>query len=50
VALAGRLRGSALLTHRGDGHTVYGQGVTCVDTAVDRYLVDRTLPPANTTC
>ncbi|MHC1561881.1 alpha/beta hydrolase [Actinomycetospora sp. C-140] len=50
VALAGRLPGSALLTYRGDGHTVYTNGVPCVDDAVNRYLVDGTLPPPNTTC
>lgn len=50
VALAARLPGSALLTYRGDGHTVVGQGVPCVDSAATRYLIDRLLPPPGTTC
>ena len=50
VALAQRLPGSALLTHRGDGHTVYTDGVACVDDAVNRYLLDTVLPPPNTVC
>jgi pimeloyl-ACP methyl ester carboxylesterase len=50
VALAQRLPGSALLTHRGDGHTVYTEGVPCIDDAVNRYLLDAVLPPPNTTC
>jgi pimeloyl-ACP methyl ester carboxylesterase len=50
VALVGRLPGSALLTHRGDGHTVYGQGVACVDDQVNRYLTDLTLPGPNAVC
>ena len=50
VALVGRLPGSALLTHRGDGHTVYGQGVACVDDQVNRYLTGLTLPGPNAVC
>src|SRR4051794_39155174 len=50
VALAARLPGSALLTHRGDGHTVYTDGVPCVDDAVNRYLLDAVLPPPGTVC
>ncbi|HSK61730.1 MAG TPA: alpha/beta fold hydrolase [Actinomycetospora sp.] len=50
VALAQRLPGSALLTYRGDGHTVYTNGVPCIDDAVNRYLVETTLPVPNTTC
>ena len=50
VALAGRLPGSGLLTHVGDGHTIVGQGDACVDGAAARYLADGVLPPAGTTC
>jgi hypothetical protein len=50
VALAQRLPGSALLTYRGDGHTVYTNGVPCIDDAVNRYLLETTLPVPNTTC
>jgi pimeloyl-ACP methyl ester carboxylesterase len=48
--LARRLPGSALLTYRGDGHTVYGQGVACVDDQVNRYLVTGALPAPNAIC
>lgn len=50
VNLVRRLPGSTLLTHRGDGHTVYGQGVACVDDQVNRYLTDLTPPAPNATC
>lgn len=50
VNLVAHLPGSALLTHRGDGHTVYGQGIACVDDQVNRYLTDLTLPGPNATC
>jgi pimeloyl-ACP methyl ester carboxylesterase len=50
VKLVSQLPGSALLTHRGDGHTVYGQGNTCVDDQVNRYLTDLTLPGPNAVC
>ncbi|HEY2193500.1 MAG TPA: alpha/beta hydrolase [Actinomycetospora sp.] len=50
VNLVRHLPGSVLLTHRGDGHTVYGQGVACVDDQVNRYLTDLTLPGPNATC
>ena len=48
--LARRLPGSALLTYRGDGHTIYGQGQTCVDDQVNRYLISLTLPSAIAVC
>ena len=35
-----RGRQAAVLTHRGDGHTVYGQGDSCVDDQVNRYLTE----------
>ncbi|MDD7932584.1 alpha/beta hydrolase [Actinomycetospora straminea] len=50
VALRDRLPGSVLLTYRGDGHTVYTNGVPCIDDAVNRYLLEGTLPPPDTTC
>jgi pimeloyl-ACP methyl ester carboxylesterase len=48
--LVRRLPGSALLTYRGEGHTVYGQGVSCVDDQVNSYLTDLTLPGPNAVC
>lgn len=39
-----------LLSWDGEGHTSYLQGSSCVDDYVNAYLVNLTLPPANTTC
>ncbi|NHC44326.1 alpha/beta hydrolase [Motilibacter sp. K478] len=49
-ALAGQLDSGRLLTFDGDGHTAYASGSTCVDEAVDAYLVDGTLPAEGTRC
>jgi hypothetical protein len=35
---------------RGDGHTAYGRNSPCIDTAVNAYLIEGTLPAAGTTC
>ena len=45
VALANELDSGVLITRNGDGHTGYGRGNTCVDSAVDRYLVQPAPPP-----
>ena len=39
-ALAEQLDSGHLLTYDGDGHTAYRLGSSCVDTAVDAYLLD----------
>ncbi|WP_225808505.1 alpha/beta hydrolase [Streptomyces spinosus] len=44
-SLAGQLSSSRLLTYDGDGHTAYGRGSACIDTAIDTYLL-RGTPPA----
>lgn len=44
-ALAGQLASGRLLTYEGDGHTAYGRGSSCIDTAIDTYLL-RGTPPA----
>ncbi|MGW2214582.1 alpha/beta hydrolase [Nonomuraea sp. NPDC001684] len=49
-ALAGELRSGVLLTYDGDGHTAYGNGSSCVDDAVDRYLVEGVPPKDGTIC
>ncbi|MYU48386.1 hypothetical protein GTV15_20585 [Streptomyces sp. SID7803] len=48
----GRVPGRpALLRHpphlRGDGHTAYGRGSDCIDTAINTYLLEGTPPPAS---
>ncbi|SHE51737.1 alpha/beta hydrolase [Streptoalloteichus hindustanus] len=49
-AVAEQLPGSAVLVLDADEHGTYGGLSTCVDTAVERYLVDGALPPSGTTC
>jgi pimeloyl-ACP methyl ester carboxylesterase len=48
--LAKTMGNAEVLTWNGEGHTSYLQGSTCIDNAVDTYLINGTLPPANTTC
>lgn len=54
VEWAGNLRSqlgnAALLTWKGEGHTAYGRGSTCVDNAVDAYLVDHAAPTDGARC
>jgi pimeloyl-ACP methyl ester carboxylesterase len=49
-SLASQLSSGHLLTYDGDGHTAYGRGSDCVDTAVNLYLLEGTTPPANKKC
>ncbi len=50
VRTAERLESGVLLTYEGDGHTVVGNGVECVDDIAVAYLVDLTPPEDGTTC
>ena len=43
-SLAKIFEGSILITLDGDGHTGHGRGSTCVDSAVDRYLLTGVTP------
>jgi pimeloyl-ACP methyl ester carboxylesterase len=49
-ALASQLDSGHLITRDGDGHTGYHQGNTCVDNAVQRYLVGGKVPQDNLSC
>lgn len=49
-SLAGQLASGTLLTYRGDGHTAYGRGSDCIDTAVNTYLLEGTPPPDGKQC
>ncbi|MFL9678887.1 alpha/beta hydrolase [Streptomyces sp. KL110A] len=49
-ALADQLSSGTLLTYEGDGHTAYGRGSDCVDTAINTYLLEGTPPPAGKRC
>jgi pimeloyl-ACP methyl ester carboxylesterase len=45
-SLAAQLSSGTLLTYDGDGHTAYGRGSDCIDTAINTYLLEGT-PPAD---
>ena len=49
-ALASDLSSGVLLGWNGDGHTAHGEGTACVDTVVNEYLIDRTVPRSGTIC
>ncbi|AZP23450.1 alpha/beta hydrolase [Streptomyces aquilus] len=49
-ALAAQLTSSRLLTYEGDGHTAYGRGSTCIDSAIDTYLLRGTPPTQGKRC
>ncbi len=49
-SLAQTLSSGVLVTYRGEGHTAYGRGNTCLDGAVDAYLLDGTVPAVGLTC
>ena len=49
-ALAGDLSSGVLLGWDGDGHTAYGEGSACVDTIVNDYLIDLSVPRSGMVC
>lgn len=44
------IQNSRLISLEADGHTGYGHGSTCVDSAVDRYFLTGILPTSDLTC
>jgi pimeloyl-ACP methyl ester carboxylesterase len=50
VSLSKQLSSGFLITHHGEGHTVYAQGDKCVDDTVDAYLIDGNLPASDPDC
>jgi pimeloyl-ACP methyl ester carboxylesterase len=50
VALAHQLDSGVLITRDGDGHTGYHRGNTCVDDAVESYLVSGVIPEDGLSC
>jgi pimeloyl-ACP methyl ester carboxylesterase len=50
VALADQLESGVLISYEGEGHTVYGNGVACIDDLVDAYFVDDEVPAADPNC
>ncbi|MFE6780266.1 alpha/beta hydrolase [Streptomyces sp. NPDC057702] len=49
-SLADQLSSGHLLTYDGDGHTAYGRGSDCADTAINAYLLAGRLPAPTTRC
>ncbi|MFD7707545.1 alpha/beta hydrolase [Streptomyces sp. NPDC059785] len=49
-SLSGQLSSARLLTYRGDGHTAYGRGSTCIDSTINDYLLQGTAPTRGKRC
>ncbi len=49
-ALAAQLDSGVLVKRDGDGHTAYNSGNECIDTIVEDYLLEGTVPDDGTTC
>jgi hypothetical protein len=50
VSLSKQLSSGVLVTHKGEGHTVYAQGDDCVDSTVDAYLINGRVPSSDPMC
>ncbi|WP_329133240.1 alpha/beta hydrolase [Streptomyces sp. NBC_01476] len=50
VSLASQLSSGHLLTYDGDGHTAYARGSSCIDTAVNAYLLQGKVPAKDKKC
>jgi pimeloyl-ACP methyl ester carboxylesterase len=48
--LAAELKNARLITYNGDGHTAYMRSNSCVDGAVDAFLVKGVVPPRGLKC
>ncbi|MEU8434387.1 alpha/beta hydrolase [Streptomyces sp. NPDC029216] len=49
-SLADQLDSGTLLTYDGDGHTAYGRGSDCIDTAINHYLLEGSPPAPGKRC
>ncbi|MFJ6568737.1 alpha/beta hydrolase [Streptomyces sp. NPDC091292] len=49
-SLAAQLDSGTLLTYDGDGHTAYGRGSACIDSAINDYLLKGTAPRDGKRC
>ena len=49
-SLAEQLDSGQLVTYEGEGHTAYNKSNSCVNDAVDDYLIDGTVPAADPMC
>ena len=50
VRLSEAMESAVLVTYNGEGHTAYNKGNRCVDTTVDDYFIDGTVPTADPDC
>lgn len=50
ASLRKQLGNASLMTWQGEGHTAYGRANSCLEDAVDSYLVDGKVPADNTVC
>ena len=48
--LAAQLDSGQLVTYEGEGHTAYNKSNSCVNDAVDNYLIDGTVPATDPMC
>jgi pimeloyl-ACP methyl ester carboxylesterase len=48
--LASQLESGQLVTYDGEGHTAYNKSNSCVNDAVDAYLIDGTVPASDPMC
>ena len=49
-SLSDQLESGVLVTRKGDGHTAYASGNSCIDDIVDAYLAKGTVPKDGVTC
>lgn len=50
VSLAKQLSSGVLVTYNGEGHTIYAQGVACIDDTIDAYFLRGEVPSADPNC
>ena len=50
VTVADTLERGHLITYQGEGHTAYNKSNSCVNDAVDNFLVDGTVPATDPMC
>ncbi|HWH25244.1 MAG TPA: alpha/beta hydrolase [Pseudolysinimonas sp.] len=50
VALADTLKSGVLISYEGEGHTVYGNGISCIDSVVDAYFIHDKVPASDPRC
>lgn len=50
VSLSEQLSSGVLISYEGEGHTIYAQGVACVDDTVDQYFLEGVVPESDPKC